>query len=55
MAFDFKALDHHLFMRAALKEAELAYQSGERPIGAVIVQIGLQVSHLTITGFLLCQ
>ena len=40
MAFDFSALDHKFFMQAALKEAELAYQSGERPIGAVIVHNG---------------
>lgn len=37
MTFDFNALDHAFYMRAALKEAELALQAGERPIGAVIV------------------
>jgi tRNA(adenine34) deaminase len=37
MSFDFDALDHENFMREALKEAELAGQAGERPIGAVIV------------------
>jgi len=37
MLFDFNALDHEYFMREALKEAELSLQSGERPIGAVIV------------------
>ena len=37
MTFDFKALDHTFYMRAALKEAELALLAGERPIGAVIV------------------
>jgi tRNA(adenine34) deaminase len=40
MEFDFDALDHESFMREALKEAELAGQAGERPIGAVIVHQG---------------
>ena len=40
MSFDFKALDHIAYMREALKEAELAMQAGERPIGAVIVHQG---------------
>jgi tRNA(adenine34) deaminase len=40
MSFDFDALDHEIFMREALKEAELAGQAGERPIGAVIVHQG---------------
>ncbi len=40
MAFDFNALDHEGFMRAALKEAELAGLAGEKPIGAVIVYNG---------------
>jgi tRNA(adenine34) deaminase len=40
MPFDFDALDHAHFMREALKEAELAGQTGERPIGAVIVHEG---------------
>ena len=38
--FDFNALDHHAFMRAALREAECALQESERPIGAVIVYDG---------------
>jgi tRNA(adenine34) deaminase len=40
MAFDFNSLDHAFFMREALKEAELAMQAGERPIGAVILHNG---------------
>jgi tRNA(Arg) A34 adenosine deaminase TadA len=40
MAFDFNQLDHACFMREAIKEAELAMQAGERPIGAVIVHHG---------------
>ena len=36
----FDDLDHERFMREALKEAELALQQGERPIGAVIVHNG---------------
>jgi tRNA(adenine34) deaminase len=40
LSFDFDALDHENFMREALKEAELAGQEGERPIGAVIVHQG---------------
>jgi tRNA(adenine34) deaminase len=40
MLFDFDALDHENFMREALKEAQLAGQAGERPIGAVIVHQG---------------
>ncbi len=40
MAFDFNSLDHFFYMREALKEAELAAKSGERPIGAVIVHNG---------------
>ena len=40
MTFDFDAIDHEIFMREALKEAELAAQAGERPIGAVIVHRG---------------
>jgi tRNA(adenine34) deaminase len=39
-SFDFDALDHERFMREALKEAELAGQAGEKPIGAVIVLNG---------------
>ena len=37
---DFGDLDHERFMREALKEAELALQQGERPIGAVVVHDG---------------
>jgi tRNA(Arg) A34 adenosine deaminase TadA len=37
---EFAALHHERFMRQALSEAELAGQSGERPIGAVIVHRG---------------
>ena len=40
MTFDFDALNHEYFMREALKEAELAGQAGEKPIGAVIVHQG---------------
>ncbi len=40
MAFDISQLDHNLFMRAALAEAELAGKAGELPIGAVIVHNG---------------
>ena len=40
MSFDFDAMDHVYFMREALKEADLAGQAGERPIGAVIVHQG---------------
>jgi tRNA(adenine34) deaminase len=40
MEFDFNSLDHTLFMREALKEAALAGEAGERPIGAVIVHRG---------------
>ena len=40
MDFNFDALDHVFFMREALKEAQLAMQAGERPIGAVIVHRG---------------
>jgi tRNA(adenine34) deaminase len=37
MSQDFEALDHAQFMREALKEAQLAAEAGELPIGAVIV------------------
>jgi tRNA(adenine34) deaminase len=37
---DFETLDHPKFMREALKEAELALQQEEMPIGAVIVHRG---------------
>jgi tRNA(Arg) A34 adenosine deaminase TadA len=40
MIFDFKALDHEFYMRAALQEAQAAMRAGERPIGAVIVHRG---------------
>jgi tRNA(adenine34) deaminase len=40
MLFDFKSIDHAFFMREALKEAELAMNAGERPIGAVVVHNG---------------
>ena len=40
MVFDFNALDHPFYMSEALKEAALAMQAGERPIGAVIVHRG---------------
>lgn len=45
MTFDFNALDHPFYMRAALREAELALQAGERPIGAVIVHNGQIIGH----------
>jgi tRNA(adenine34) deaminase len=37
MAQDFEALDHAHFMNEAVKEARLAAEAGELPIGAVIV------------------
>jgi tRNA(adenine34) deaminase len=37
---DFETLEHPKFMREALREAELALQQEERPIGAVIVHRG---------------
>jgi tRNA(adenine34) deaminase len=40
MAFDFNSLDHTSYMREAIKEAALAMQAGEYPIGAVIVHNG---------------
>ena len=40
MAFDFNSLDHAFFMREAIKEAEIAMQAVEFPIGAVIVHRG---------------
>ena len=40
MVFDFNSLDHTFFMGEALKEAALAGEAGERPIGAVIVHRG---------------
>jgi tRNA(adenine34) deaminase len=52
MTFDFDSLDHVFYMGEALKEAALAMQAGERPIGAVIVHNGRIVGrgraeHLT--------
>jgi tRNA(adenine34) deaminase len=44
MAIDFASMDHPHYMREALKEADLAAQTGELPIGAVIVH------HNTIVG-----
>ena len=40
MTFDINSLDHAFFMHEAIKQAELAMQAGERPIGAVIVYNG---------------
>ena len=40
MEFDFNSMDHTFFMGEALKEAALAGEAGERPIGAVIVHRG---------------
>lgn len=40
VTFDINSLDHSVFMRAALDEAELAGKAGELPIGAVIVHNG---------------
>jgi tRNA(adenine34) deaminase len=37
MDFDFVSMDHEYFMQEALKEAEIAAQTGEIPVGAVIV------------------
>jgi tRNA(adenine34) deaminase len=37
---EFDALDHQKFMREALREADLALQQEEMPIGAVIVHRG---------------
>ena len=34
-----------LYMRKALQEAELAYEEGEIPIGAVIVKDGKIIAH----------
>jgi tRNA(adenine34) deaminase len=45
MDLDFEALDHEYFMREALKEAVLAGQAGEMPIGAVIVHQGQVVGR----------
>lgn len=40
MELDFTAIDHEHFMRGALKEAEVAFANGERPIGAVVIHDG---------------
>jgi tRNA(adenine34) deaminase len=40
MELDFAALDHERFMKEALKEAALAAESGELPIGALLVHEG---------------
>jgi len=40
MELDFAALDHAHFMKEALNEAGIAAQSGELPIGTVIVHEG---------------
>ncbi len=45
MDFDFDSLDHVFFMQAALDEAALAMQNGERPVGAVIVHRGVIVGR----------
>jgi len=45
MTHNFDDLDHERYMREALKEAELALQQGERPIGAVIVHNGKVVGR----------
>jgi tRNA(adenine34) deaminase len=45
MKLDFAALDHIHFMKEALKEAEVAVQSGELPIGAVIVHEGKVIAR----------
>ena len=45
MPVDFDSLDHVHFMREALKEAEIARQQDERPIGAVIVHNGKVVGR----------
>ena len=45
MPFDFNSLDHEFFMHEALKEAKLALDAGEIPIGAVIVHNGAIVGR----------
>lgn len=45
MTLGFDDLDHEKFMRLALKEAELALQEGERPIGAIVVHNGQVISR----------
>ncbi len=42
---DFADLDHEHFMHEALKEAELALEEGERPIGAIVVHNGQVVGR----------
>ncbi len=45
MSANFDSLDHERFMREALREAELAGQAGELPIGAVLVHAGQVVGR----------
>ncbi|MBN2239922.1 MAG: nucleoside deaminase [Dehalococcoidales bacterium] len=45
MTFDIRGMDLELFMREALKEAEIAGKAGELPIGAVIVHRGHVISR----------
>jgi len=45
MTFDFDSLDHEQFMRAALQEAALAGQAGEKLIGAVVIHNGQVVGR----------
>ena len=44
-SFDFDALDHEVYMREALKEADEARLKGELPIGAVVVQAGQVIAR----------
>lgn len=46
MPFDFHSLDNTYYMREALKEAELAFQTGEYAISAVIVHNGVIAGKL---------
>ena len=45
MAADFDSMDHPRFMAEALKEAALAAQAGELPIGAVIMHDNVVVGR----------
>ena len=45
MPIPFEQLNHELFMREALKQAEEALTHGERPIGAVIVHDGVIIAR----------
>ncbi|SES98966.1 tRNA(adenine34) deaminase [Oceanobacillus limi] len=40
MIENINSVDHHIFMKEALKEAEVAGKRGDRPIGSVIVHNG---------------